>query len=397
MSIKRYFAKCELIELAANTLNSPSAMLVIMRYALALWAIHFAATAQPLRDFCNDANAIVVADLMDGQTAGQTRQGSLQVVRVLKGSVRPGETLRVSYTTTDRASAAPVAARERALFFLQAPAQGVWPVMLPWTGGLGWRAASLPARQKAEPARTPQRSDLATRVIAELAARVQETPHDTFVIDRFRSVVAVSDSPWVLELARSWAGSANVQLRSTGLGYLISSGSPRALAQVAGEIRSLAASPSDGIAGPLGRFASTDPEAIRSLGRIATSPDAPAAWQTAATESLADLHTRETLPFLALLLDQPDRVIVSRAVAGFSAYVTGMRSERLPGSTGPTWSEVLRARDPGTLASGVDPSTRAFLHFGPFRDDAEARAHARFWRAWYQKTVNPQQASVPGR
>lgn len=372
-------------------------MHAISHYVIVLIMFAALGTAQSLPHFCNDAYAIVVADLMDAQTSGPTRQGTLHVVRVLKGAVRPGETLRVSYTTTDRASAAPVAARERALFFLQAPNQGVWPVMLPSTGGLGWRAASLPAPQKTEPARTLQRSDLVPRVIAELAARVEETPHDNFVIDRFRSVVAVSDSPWVLELARSWARSANVQLRSTGLGYLISAGSPRALAQVAAEIRSLAASPSDGIVGPLGRFASTDPEAIRSLGRIATSSDAPATWQTAATDSLADLHTRETLPFLALLLDHPDRVIVSRAVAGFSAFVTGMRSERLPGSSGPTLSEVLRARDQGTLPSGVDPSTRAFLHFGPFRDDAEAQAHVRFWRAWYQKTVNPQQASVPGR
>lgn len=372
-------------------------MQTIPPYLVVLVAFQFAAAAQPLRDFCHDAHAIVVADLVDGQTVGPIRQGTLHVVRVLKGSVRSGESLRVSYTTTDRASAAPIAARERALFFLQAPAQGVWPVMLPWTGGLGWRAASLPAPQKAEPARMRPRSDLVPRVIAELAAGVQETPHDTFVIDRFRSVVALSDSPWVLELARSWARSANVQLRSTGLGYLISAGSPRALARVAAEIRSLAASPSDGIVGPLGRFARTDPEAIQSLGRIATSRDAPATWQTAATESLADLHTRETLPFLALLLDHPDRVIASRAVAGFSAYVTGMRSERLPGSTGPTLSEVLRARDQGTLPSGVDPSTRAFLHFGPFPDDTEAQAHVRFWRAWYQKTVNPQQASVPGR
>jgi hypothetical protein len=118
-----------------------------------------------------------------------------------------------------------------------------------------------------------------------------------------------------------------------------------------------------------------DPAATRSIGRIATSPRATGTLLRCACLALREIHTVETLPFLRLLLDSPDRNARLDAIASLIAFVTG-----LPVHT-PENSVTMEFMKPSPTPYSNDSSWRKFPITSD-SSDAELQVAVAFWKQW---------------
>ena len=119
----------------------------------------------------------------------------------------------------------------------------------------------------------------------------------------------------------------------------------------------------------------TDPIAIGSLGRIVTGSRGTGAFLKYAGVALREIHTADTLPYLRLLLDNPDRNARKDAIGGFVSFIMGypvhtpenhltmefMKASPTPYSTDTAWRQ---------FAISADPS------------DAQLQAAVTFWKQW---------------
>ena len=130
------------------------------------------------------------------------------------------------------------------------------------------------------------------------------------------------------------------------------------------------------IAGPtvLG-WRGTDSGAIASLGRIATSPRATGALLKYACIALDEIHSAETLPYLRLLLDNPDRGARVDAIRGFVEFINGY-----PVHT-PENSLTMEFMTPSPTPYSSDATWKQY-GATPDASDAQLQAAVTFWKGW---------------
>lgn len=116
------------------------------------------------------------------------------------------------------------------------------------------------------------------------------------------------------------------------------------------------------VGGPVQSWRNSDQAAVRSLGRIATGLRAQGGFLSYLANALAEVHTADTLPYLALLLDSPDPRVRIKANGGFSAFVGGlpiptkdnfangqfMVPSPTPYSSDPSWKAFAIPNNPST-------------------------------------------------
>ncbi|MFN7933394.1 MAG: HEAT repeat domain-containing protein [Bryobacteraceae bacterium] len=155
-------------------------------------------------------------------------------------------------------------------------------------------------------------------------------------------------------------------LRSIGLRGSLASGDISALLSVQRSYSSLS-SDTAGWHGLLDElrsyYSNVTPQALSVLGQIASDPTGRVDLRSAAAGALARMHTREALPFLAVLLDDPSQDLRAIASGGIASFANNLPMGSHQPATGP-WPY----RTPETIA----------------RATFEAR-HAPFWKAWWQE------------
>jgi hypothetical protein len=133
----------------------------------------------------------------------------------------------------------------------------------------------------------------------------------------------------------------------------------------------------------LSSFRSTDPDVIAALGVVANDPDAHPSLQAAAAMALRAVHTRETLPYLALLLDTPDLARQIDGVFGLSGFANGFDIQT-PGNTASMgWLNNSRP----TAYTTVETMDHLLLSFTT--DSVKRDEMVSFWKAWW--VLNRQQ------
>jgi hypothetical protein len=164
--------------------------------------------------------------------------------------------------------------------------------------------------------------------------------------------------------------------KAIGLACLINAGDPAGIAGLENNLagmdeRDLVAI----LPGVLFGWTGSDPAAVTSLGRIATSPATPYRIAWGAGKALSYVHTVEALPYLAELLYSEDREMQIDGVFGLWAFANGMPVVGGAGSDDPAyWKPSPTRWGEATIRFDV----------GVASPDADIEKCVAFWKDWRQ-------------
>ena len=124
-------------------------------------------------------------------------------------------------------------------------------------------------------------------------------------------------------------------------------------------------------------FRATDSVSVNSLGQSATDSTKPLAFREAAAHALAAIHTATALPFLAALLDDPERSLRVEAVGGLGAFANGLSVQTSAGV--PSLSH-LQFPDKAPYKTA---ETVAHLAMGWQAIAPNEASYLSYWKAWW--------------
>jgi hypothetical protein len=326
----------------------------------------------------DQADAIVVAEVQSGHQSGFSATFVLSIVRTLKGSVLPGTTVNATWGSMLRA--------ERdlkggyGLWFLRQIGAGRW-TLAPPNPQVPYEFAYYPMSKASVPESVAAGSRPSTSkdsVAAELAGALKLTTDHGLVYHLASGLLTITESDAAPELFGSLRANGNPELRFIGLAGMVSRGDISALVEMADGInlvRGLAARPL--VASAISSRRNSDPRVIQALGKIAASPMA--GLESSAAESLKNIHTRETLPFLAQLLESNDPKVREAGMTGLSRFVDNLpitTPERVP--TG----EALTQQGPAPYRT---PETDKYSLSRRWLGSANENEYLQFWRSWWDR------------
>jgi hypothetical protein len=204
----------------------------------------------------------------------------------------------------------------------------------------------------------------------------------------FREALSDHDSQGVRKLLLELAASPDIKARSLGLAELAARGDTRALAEVRKQQKTLLAAPDSFdvlVPQALGEFRNSEPESVRALGQFATDRDVGAELRRSAAHALAAIHTREAVPYLAMLLEEDDAVQQRNAVIGLSFFANGVGIQRAEDGPG---MPHLNQRRPNHYSTA---ETAEYLGF----DESRSDAFVAFWRRWWVEHQNDFPSASP--
>ncbi len=328
----------------------------------------------PVNVLVKNADAIVIATILNGAiTAGQTATVSLDVQEVLKGTVQPGDVLTVDYRLSGEAARnTPGVGRDRGLFFLRS-ANGMWSIVPVASGSIPeFRGGFFVLPTKSTPTTFGNRvqGSMHERILAEVASALEsgEGQAGGGVVD-FAWEYRSNPSPAMKALFAQLKGSRNAQLRAAGLRAAVSNGDDQALAKVEQGLANQNKADIALIADEIQYYVKvTDGRAVARLGRLAVSQASPSQLRKASLTALARIHTKESLPYLAVFLDDPDIELRSLAVGGMAMFANNVPVGEHEPSAG-AW----KYRTEDTLRySAMDPT---IIQNTP--------AAVTFWKSWW--------------
>jgi HEAT repeat protein len=226
------------------------------------------------------------------------------------------------------------------------------------------------------------------QIAAELVAAMQSYRDPSHLTHLAIALHELEKTAFITELYRGLRASADAELRFVGLTGLLRANDLTALAEMADNLDLIPkVTTHDHVASAISARRDSSPDAIHSLGKIASSPNAD--LQRAAADALALTHTRDTLPFLAQLLDSPDHRTRELAILGLSRFV-----ENLPITT-PERVVYGRSLSPQGPAPYRTPDTdRHSLSKGWLASVNEAQ-YLQFWKSWWATMKGKLTTPVP--
>jgi len=239
-----------------------------------------------------------------------------------------------------------------------------------------------------------------TRIVDDLVEATTQFDGAFGLGNRLKSLLYELESTQQIAIYRGFASSASPALRALGLGGLISHGDTNALLEAERDAATFAGKPTQSSLASVSSVVSTDPRVIDALVRLATNRNPKFYLRNSARNALENIHSRETLPYFALLLDSPDPFERQRAVSSFSAFAVGLPvfardsnvSELIDKLFNVNWRHKTGAegRDPLAGLTSAQLIERNHFSFGTFQDStAEARLVG-FWKDWAQaKGIRP--------
>jgi hypothetical protein len=290
----------------------------------------------PLATLEAKAGAIVVAVVADDPTVTGTGSDTgasltLLVERVIKGdrSLRGSLPVRWSMNRTVSSRVTPRVRNTCGLFFLQGTPTGPWQLIAQSSPGNEFDEVHIPAACGSLQPEFVYASDASVieKLLSEIAnAADQLYPKELglqFVnyglLESFKS-----DVP--RRLYARLASSGTTERRAAGIAGLIRQGSSAALARLEREAATLLTPRTTGVLcfSIGGYYRNADPAGIALLGRMANSASYNHQLRKEAGYALAAMHSRDTLPHLARLLDDPDTELASYGVGGLAMFANNV-------------------------------------------------------------------------
>ena len=327
------------------------------------------------------ADAIVVGNISAYTLAWPDTIFQITVEQSLKGAIPTGSIVQAKHGYPYSRDAGSRVIREvhHGIWFLKADARGGY-LVLPAYGGTTSPIHNtyfhIPASGVSAPALQASRGDSAIESVILLAAGMLEGPDGN--PEEFLMAAGGTDTPTVFRILRYMASSSSGTKRATGLAGLIERKDKPALMEFLRTRTTFSQLQADRIGARLSLFDVTDVEVIRALGDVLIDPSCPAILQGEIAQALRAIHTKETLPYLAKLLDSPNPDRQQDAVFGLSGFANGFEKVTPESTRKMTWL-TNRKDTPYTT-----DQTRHYLMLLGNASDAARQEIVTFWRNWWQ-------------
>jgi len=338
-----------------------------------------------LDDLAGKADTIIVGQIQSGQQVGNSIAVVLSVVRVIKGTLMEGSLLDVSGEVRHPLSRSNIQSG-RGLWFLKQSA-GHW-TFLPIMANPAFleHGCFIPY---IETSLGPRRDDTlpqtdGDKVALEIVSSLREgriDRKDPYIINWIIDVM-LGQRPFITSLLRGLRAETNPDLHILGLTALLTTEDQiSALAELAGNVNLLERIKQMPLAGiAICGITNPDSTVVSSLGRISVYDG----LQACAAESLAAIHTVQTLPFLARLLDSKEPTAREWAVRGLSRFVENLpirqEADHITGkSLIPRGPAPYRSADTDRFSL----SRRRLTLTG--ESDTE---YVQFWKLWWARMQN---------
>ena len=288
-------------------------------------------SVQSVRVLTESADAVVVANA-EVKGIGGELEVTLWPERILKGASNVGSSITFQWTQPQRPIAGVRAwsAKGHGVFFLKLTSTKTWS-LLPATGGdvtwentfLGTPSTISQATREVASVGLPEPLSPLDRVLLEVVVAIESgAPAPVDLLWAFRE----SNSPVLGKAFSRFLAKADKRLRIVGLRGAVIGSDPGIIGVIHQDRAALAA---DGAWRLLVddikyHYVNASPEAVQSLGQVAVDQKEPMDLRIAAAAALARVHTRQTLPYLARLLDAEDMWLKTAAVGGMASFANNV-------------------------------------------------------------------------
>jgi len=341
------------------------------------------------------AGAIVTGKLVRGTTLASGSQVSsdfvLHVDRVLKGDLIVGT--EIPAHLEGRGMFMEPAPKHTAIppifgiWFLNTAAQPYGVIARDGTiGEINFAPVILPGEAPpGKPGATPAAS-VANEMISALgwlAAQPKDQGQFRTLAEDFRTLAPVDTLPAYRQFARE----DSPRLRAFGIAGLIAASEPEGVIQAAAQWNDLAAAAADlsFITVSLISYANEDPVGTLAVAALALREGAPAGLRENAVYALRAIHTKEALPALVALLDDPSERVQPYALSGLCLFVRNAPPVTPQSVPSLAW---LQSRQPAPL---LTPETGRYCSLSG--KIANPEAYVSFWKSWW----NEQRTGIEGR
>lgn len=297
--------------------------------AVALTAFHPAVcTGASGKSLISESTHVAIGTATSLAKVGTNAVFHLEIEKSLLGALRAGETISVECDTgTYQVQWSEPAAPQRGIYFLKEAKTGPWKCLR--IDALGRFGYLLPKFATSSALSYDESADPLDKVVLEMGAAAMEAlkdnPH-SYLVPLTMDAAFGHDSPNVRRLFRAWMQSPHYRLKIFGLAQLIRRGDTDAFNRLLNEVDVLQPTPETGmLVSYLDENRDPVPEKIAVLGQLATSQSRLPGIQKAAARALRFMHTRDTLPHLAALLDSTDPNLQAEGVLGLAFFANGVR------------------------------------------------------------------------
>ncbi|MBL8234175.1 MAG: hypothetical protein JNL98_37110 [Bryobacterales bacterium] len=302
-----------------------------------------------------------------------TIEATVHITRVRKGPLAAGTTLSLSWELPPgvrrSSNTATAKLQSYGIFFLARKPAGRWSVLWVYEGSPMWDEAFLkipaqspPGLRAAVLASLPANASVVDTVLAEVVlAHESGVQVNINLIEEFRR----SKSPFLESAFVRFQSNRDPHIRNLGIRGSLAAGDVGTLLAIQREHRTLASDDSlwQRLLDSLRLFVNTERRALWSLGLMASDEGSRIDLRSAAASALARMHTRDTLPLLAALLDDPSDELRAIACGGIARFANNlpMDSSQPASRYSPyrTWDTIIHA----TFES----------------------EHTPFWKAWWKE------------
>jgi hypothetical protein len=338
-------------------------------------------------DLEQNADLIVVATASGTFQAGSAGEISLQVARVVKGDpALAGGVVSVSIangTPNALQPGATITATGSGLWFLQ-NSSSAWLLLPAVQGSAQLNMAFFP--ESAGPilsvyAYSPAAA-LSDKIASEICSAV-EGANGSLLLQFYGLQSGLLDqlnSPVIVLHYQRMSTSGSAQQQILGLSGLIREGNGTALAAAAQAASAFEPYPAEN--GILLRsirdyFRAADASSIATVGQIAVSSANPRAFREADAHALAAIHSIETLPYLATLLDDPDSILQVEGIGGLGAFANGLPAQTSAGVPSLAYLQL----PPNAPYRTAD--TLANFALGSSATQQNQASYLSFWKQWW--------------
>ncbi len=343
------------------------------------------------------AEAIVIGELRSlRETTPRLLDLELTVTRVIKGTLTSGTIIPITVATRAAANRVPQGA---GLWFLK-KVEGQWKVM-PVLGNPAFLetgyfvplsdASRQPGRISEKSSTTVNYSvndQIAVEVFA--AVRNHSSRMQMFLLGQVLD--SLEQTPFVVGAFRELSASADPEVRVAGLAGMLGCDDEDvtwALSQIANDMERILKTDARSLLIPsICSIRNRDPRAVASLGKLTSSGEV--TLKRCAASALDIIHTPDTLPWLAGLLDDGDARTREYAIQGLSRFV-----DNLPIQNSSNIMTGLAYLPQGPTPFRTVETDRYSLSKG-WLDGADEKPYLSFWRAWWASMKDElQPASTP--
>lgn len=293
----------------------------------AIFSLSVSATTLPV--LVSSSDAVVVGTEFNPVQVGGAFRFYLTVERVLSGNIPTGTTLDVVWNsrTNARLGYNDDKISYRGIWFLKKASDGGWECISAGSSGNAefFFALSLPAPEGPLPAELfydPATTPLEDKVLLEMVAGPPRANRQVLL-----QIIAGNRSPGALRAFKYLTKSQAHDQVLTGITALLQADDAaglQALDALGGQIKPDEPGIDSIVFTLRFLFKGTDPAAISSLGRMATSDKTVPVLRDASANSLVKVHSAEAVPWLGMLLDSDSEQMQIYGAQGLSFFVNGV-------------------------------------------------------------------------